>query len=236
MNSKAAAAPLAINEDDQSQLEVRSASLEYSYQDIVSLDTSLDSSSLRDTTTTTATEEGGKEPKVRKEEPELPPLMLFLASSLNVELVYMILTGLTQFSRLHESPLSGESVLDYLQSDEGPNLELTEDSESSVIKIKEVTIGNVSEWSSSVQLEDYIENNRVRDKVAKMWRSESRKDSHDLLLEEISADEIKPESTKLHTNMKVTFHKRKLFMETFADYYADASVLEKSLSPDLNRE
>lgn len=62
------------------------------------------------------------------------------------------------------------------------NVELVEDEESSVIKMSQVTIKNVSEWSSSVQLEDYMENNRVRDKVAKIWRSDSRKESLDLLI------------------------------------------------------
>jgi hypothetical protein len=35
-----------------------------------------------------------------KEDGEMAPLMMFLASSFNVELVYVILKGITQFSYL----------------------------------------------------------------------------------------------------------------------------------------
>ena len=41
---------------------------------------------------------------------------------------------------------------------------------------------------------------------------------------------------KLHSNVKVTFHKRRIFMETFSEYFADYEVIEKSLSPEANHE
>ena len=41
---------------------------------------------------------------------------------------------------------------------------------------------------------------------------------------------------KLHSNVRVTFHKRRLFMETFREYFEDYEVIEKSLSPEANHE
>lgn len=40
----------------------------------------------------------------------------------------------------------------------------------------------------------------------------------------------------LRSNIEVIFHKRKLFMETFKDYFIDYSVLEKSMCPKANRD
>lgn len=63
--------------------------------------------------------------------------------------------------------------------------------------------------------------------------TESNRDHENPLLEDAGTV---PNSTNLHSNMTVTFHKRRLFMDTFEAYYVDSSLLEKSLSPDLNRE
>ena len=41
-----------------------------------------------------------------KEEEKIAPIMLFLASSLNVELVYIILTGLTQFAKMNSNNIN----------------------------------------------------------------------------------------------------------------------------------
>ena len=40
----------------------------------------------------------------------------------------------------------------------------------------------------------------------------------------------------LKSNVRVTFHQRELMMETFKEYFEDYEVLERSLSPDANRE
>ena len=38
------------------------------------------------------------------------------------------------------------------------------------------------------------------------------------------------------SDIEVTFHRRKLFMKTFKDYFVDASIIEQSLSPSANRD
>ena len=38
------------------------------------------------------------------------------------------------------------------------------------------------------------------------------------------------------SDIEVTFHRRKLFMKTFKDYFLDASIIERSLSPSANRD
>lgn len=146
-----------------------------------------------------------------EQEQALPPLMFFLASSLNVELVYLILTGLTSFSKLHESPFGG-SFVD--QSFQGPQVELTEDSGDSKIIIREVIIENLADWSSASVTEDYIENNRINQKSSKnlqpCQKKPSARDTVDIILSDSIeiAEESVPELTSLQKNMTVTFHQR----------------------------
>ena len=40
----------------------------------------------------------------------------------------------------------------------------------------------------------------------------------------------------LQSNVRVTFHQRELFMTTFKEYFQDYEVIEKSLSPEANRD
>ena len=44
--------------------------------------------------------------QTQQEEEKIAPIMLFLASSLNVELVYIILTGLTEFAKMNSNDIN----------------------------------------------------------------------------------------------------------------------------------
>ena len=93
------------------------------------------------------------------------PIYLFLASSLNVELVYIILKSISKFSDIERDQL-GNSVLSSSSSNEMV-ASLIEDTEEDfcTLKISELEIVNPSRWVESAEMENYIENNRVVTKI-----------------------------------------------------------------------
>ena len=44
------------------------------------------------------------------------------------------------------------------------------------------------------------------------------------------------DSVTYRSNIQVTFHQRDLFMSTFSEYFTSMKVIEKSLSPEANRD
>ena len=44
------------------------------------------------------------------------------------------------------------------------------------------------------------------------------------------------DSVTYRSNIQVTFHHRDLFMSTFSEYFTSMTVIEKSLSPEKNRD
>ena len=44
------------------------------------------------------------------------------------------------------------------------------------------------------------------------------------------------DSVTYRSNIQVTFHQRDLFMSTFKEYFTSMKVIEKSLSPEANRD
>ena len=145
----------------------------------------------------------------------MAPLFLFLASSLNVELVYIILTSLVKFTQL--------------QCDEN---EIVEEGEKSTLFIKEIAIADPNRWTNSAKMEDYIQNKYV------IGRRLKRKFSSQTERQPSSVSDAPPQMPQinLQSNVKVTFHQKHLFMETFKEYFADSEVIERSLSPDMNRD
>jgi hypothetical protein len=82
----------------------------------------------------------------------MAPLFMFLASSFNVELVYIILKGITQFSYL--TCLQQDAGL---SSDKRSKLSLTEDKDrdEARITLSKIKIKNVDSWSSQ-RHQDFI--------------------------------------------------------------------------------
>ena len=73
-------------------------------------------------------------------EEEIAPLFAFLTSSLNVELVYIILKGITQFSYINKGP-------DGISEKKSKNITLVDpDAEDATIILKKIKIKNVDQW------------------------------------------------------------------------------------------
>ena len=71
------------------------------------------------------------------EEEEIAPLFAFLTSSLNVELVYIILKGITQFSYINKGP-------DFMSEKKSKNISLVDpNAEDATIILKKIKIKNV---------------------------------------------------------------------------------------------
>ena len=83
----------------------------------------------------------------------MAPLMMFLASSFNIELVYVILKGITQFS--YYTCDNGKD--DYIREKADKlNLVTAKDGSSKTLTLSEVKIKDLDKWSS-VQSKDVIE-------------------------------------------------------------------------------
>ena len=93
-----------------------------------------------------------------KEEEKIAPIMLFLASSLNVELVYIILTGLTQFAKMNSNNIN---VTDFDDLQNESKVEIEERESGTSILLRTIEIENVDKWSSQMRIDDYIEDNRA---------------------------------------------------------------------------
>ena len=73
----------------------------------------------------------------------MAPLMMFLASSFNIELVYVILKGITQFSYL----TCGDSKNSFMKK-KADKLDLrTEANGSKTLIMNEIKIKNIDKWS-----------------------------------------------------------------------------------------
>ena len=99
---------------------------------------------------------------------EMAPLYLFLASSLNVELVYIILTGISKFSHLQSDGRT--TSIDISQG-----AELVETETDSTLVFNSIDVGNAGQWSSSTLMDDLIENSFAGIQISKKQRDASRR-------------------------------------------------------------
>ena len=84
------------------------------------------------------------EEKNAEPEEELSPLFMFLASSLNVELVYIILTSISTFTKVTRDK-DNKSILE--NTDE-INASLIENDSGCTLNIHHLEIANANRWSS----------------------------------------------------------------------------------------
>ena len=144
----------------------------------------------------------------------MAPLFYFLASSLNVELVYIILKSLTQFVAI--DPNTREFTSTKVQKvkiiDNGTSDDVT-------LELSKIKIKNYSDWAPSSGT-DLFQNQYLG-----------------LLLDEEERKSVHQED-RLEINLKVqvTFYQMGLFMKTFSDFYRQRKVLHTSLSPKFNLE
>ena len=143
---------------------------------------------------------------VGKEALQLEPLFLFLSSSLNVELVYIILKSITQFTYINST--NGQSR--HLSNSKLRNITIIADSsgasENMTLMLTKIKIKEYREWSRTSSL-DRRASSSVEQVVLNM-----------------------------HCKVKVTFYKMQTFTDMFSDYFSDFEVLHKSLSPKYNRD
>ena len=84
------------------------------------------------------------EEKSNEPEEELSPLFMFLASSLNVELVYIILTSISTFTKVTRDEHSNT----VLENTEEINASVRENSRGCTLTIHHLEIANANRWSS----------------------------------------------------------------------------------------
>lgn len=102
----------------------------------------------------------------------MAPLMLFLASSFNIELVYVILKGITQFSYL----TCGDNKNEFMRKKAGKlNLKPKSSDGSQTLIINEIKIKDIDKWSK-VQVSDVKENDKfIRDDPFSMMQDEDER-------------------------------------------------------------
>ena len=85
----------------------------------------------------------------KKEDEVMAPLMMFLASSFNVELVYVILKGITQFSYL----TCDDGQDDFIRGKVGKLNVKTQSNGSRTLTLNEIKIKNIDKWSTSKSID-----------------------------------------------------------------------------------
>ena len=143
----------------------------------------------------------------------MAPLFFFLASSLNVELVYIILKSLTQF--VYIDPETQK----YARK-QGKEVSIVDSSHSNhlTLELSKIKIKNYSNWSSASGADLYQN---------EYFAFQSEKDVRKLA-----------EEDRLEINLKVrvTYYNMGLFRSTFKSFFINQKVLHASLSPKFNLE
>ena len=90
----------------------------------------------------------------------MAPLFLFLASSLNVELVYIILKGITQFSYVTFN--QDQDSDNTFGQKKFTNLHLTKGKENSdlVLRLEKIKVKNIDSWETA-ETKDHISETHI---------------------------------------------------------------------------
>ena len=147
----------------------------------------------------------------------MTPLMMFLASSFNIELVYVILKGITQFSYLN----CGDDGNDYLRRKANKlNLRNESDGKSKTLILTEIKIKDLDKWSGvkakDVKESDNFTSHDVQDSCAEM-------DDSNVL--------------RMKQQVEITYHRIDMFQEMYSEYFnSQLANFHDSLSPKFNRD
>ena len=147
----------------------------------------------------------------------MKPLFLFLASSLNTEIVYVILKSITQFSYIccddHNFKLT-RSKRNKLKMIDEQNGDCT-------LILNKIKIKDYQQWSQTSQL-DLCQNSRVKRRSTLRTRDRE--------------SEVQENILTIDSKVKVTFHQINVFKRTFKEYLSSFELLHASLSPKFNRD
>jgi hypothetical protein len=126
----------------------------------------------------------------------MAPMFLFLASSFNVELVYVILKGITQFSYLIQERTQRNSIR---AGEKKSRMELVYKDGNVTVVLNQIKIKDFDKWS--------------RMKTDEEVQQLTKENLNDLQkTEQISHD---ANVLKMNERVTITYHKMDLFMEMF---------------------
>jgi len=126
----------------------------------------------------------------------MAPMFLFLASSFNVELVYVILKGITQFSYLIQERTQRNSIR---AGEKKSRMELVYEDGNVTVVLNQIKIKDFDKWS--------------RMKTDEEVQQLTKENLNDLQkTEQISHD---ANVLKMNERVTITYHKMDLFMEMF---------------------
>ena len=123
-------------------------------------------------------------------------MFLFLASSFNVELVYVILKGITQFSYLIQERTQRNSIR---AGEKKSRMELVYEDGNVTVVLNQIKIKDFDKWSRMKTDEEVQQ--LTKENLNDLQRTE--KISHDANV------------LKMNERVTITYHKMDLFMEIF---------------------
>jgi hypothetical protein len=123
-------------------------------------------------------------------------MFLFLASSFNVELVYVILKGITQFSYLIQERTQRNSIR---AGEKKSRMELVYEDGNVTVVLNQIKIKDFDKWSRMKTDEEVQQ--LTKENLNDLQRTE--KISHDANV------------LKMNERVTITYHKMDLFMEMF---------------------
>jgi len=126
----------------------------------------------------------------------MAPMFLFLASSFNVELVYVILKGITQFSYLIQERTQRNSIR---AVEKKSRMELVYEDGNVTVVLNQIKIKDFDKWSRMKTDEEVQQ--LTKENLNDLQRTE--KISHDANV------------LKMNERVTITYHKMDLFMEMF---------------------
>lgn len=126
----------------------------------------------------------------------MAPMFLFLASSFNVELVYVILKGITQFSYLIQERTQRNSIR---AKEKMSRIELVYENGDVTVVLNQIKIKDFDKWSRMKTDEEVQQ--LTKENLNDLQRTEPI--SHDANI------------LKMNERVTITYHKMDLFMEMF---------------------
>jgi hypothetical protein len=126
----------------------------------------------------------------------MAPMFLFLASSFNVELVYVILKGITQFSYLIQERTQRNSIR---AGEKKSRMELVYEDGNVTVVLNQIKIKDFDKWSRMKTDEEVQQ--LTKENLNDLQRTEQI--SHDANV------------LKMNERVTITYHKMDLFMEMF---------------------
>lgn len=126
----------------------------------------------------------------------MAPMFLFLASSFNVELVYVILKGITQFSYLIQERTQRNSIR---AREKKSKMEFVYEDGNVTVVLNQIKIKDFDKWSRMITDEEV--------------QQLTKEDLNDLLRTEQISNHANV--LKMNERVTITYHKMDLFMEMF---------------------